>query len=402
MHKQFLRIYALIILTAVGLLIGANALFEALTQDDNGYQLSVERVIDQRLSNMESALVREIEPSLIDFPLPLRQRLQQGEVVPVALDEEHVMFYQLRDNKLIALGPVVDDNRSWQSTNQWFAWGFYAILAFVFLILLYPIGRDILRVQKAAIRFATKPQKLDVEVRRGSSIYPLAHTLEDMSSRIVELIELQRDLSNTVAHEVRTPLSRMEFVLQQIKEGIEESHFQRLQKDIEEIDLLVSDYLEFARSQHQQPVLHIARLDKRVLLQRIDAKFKVFVSTVSIDMDADEKPCHYDQRLMEIAVQNLLSNALRYAHQRIDVQWYTRAGRNCLVVSDDGKGLSGKQSGLKQAFKRDTYDPNDLGFGLGLYITHQIARRHGGELEISEDPKLGGARFVISWPEGDG
>ncbi len=399
MPKQFIRIYALLILTIIGLLIGAGALFEAVMEPRNSYQISISQIFEHVKKSPDAALVQVINPDQIRFPSRLEEKLRLGEVVPVQLNTKQVIYYKLEEGKLHAFGPVADDSNFWQQANRTFAWLFYTCLAIVLLILLYPVGRDILKVQQSALQFSRKPQKLNIPIRPGSSVYPLANTLEYMSGRIVDLLEMQRDLSNTVAHEIRTPLSRMEFIIESIGSNIQAKHRIRLQKDIEEINLLATDYLEFARSQHQEPILNIERLDKEVLIQRLEPKFTIYRSQVIIQIKTDKQYCHYDVNLLEVAAQNLLMNALRFANTRIELNWHSSDGLNYLTVSDDGVGLKGKQSALKKAFKRGRNNPKDLGFGLGLYIVNQIACRHGGELNIDEDPELGGARFQISWPE---
>ncbi len=398
MHRQFVRVYVILILTVIGLLVGAGVLFETIMAGHNSYQLSLPRVFEQYVKAPDAAGVRAINPTSVQFPSQSNERLQNGEVVPVALSDNQITFYKQEQGMLLAFGPVKDDSSQWEQADRTFTLVFYIILAVVLLILLFPIGRDILRVQRSAIRFSHTPQKLTTDVKPGSSVYPLASTLENMSARIVDLLQLQRDLSNTVAHEVRTPLSRMEFVLQQIGPDIAARYRQRLQKDIEEINLLVTDYLEFARNQHQRPALNIKRQSGQTLMGVLRDNFAFYQSEVAIDFEWDDTPCDFDYNLMQVAAQNLIMNALRYARQHIHVSWRVTASSCELCVADDGVGLKGKQAALKKAFHQGDTDSKNMGFGLGLYITNNIARQHQGHLQTGDDDALGGARFTLVWP----
>lgn len=400
MRKQFVRVYAVLILTVVGLLTGAGALFEVLMTNQNSYQLSLPRVFEQHTLSPDAARVREVSPASVQFPPSVSEKLHSGQIVPVVRGSNQIIYYRMQNEKLLAFGPIRDDSVRWEQADQTFSLIFYMTLALVLLILLFPVGRDILRVQRAAIRFSRVPQTLRLDVKPSSSVYPLAQTLENMSARIVELLQLQRDLSNTVAHEIRTPLSRMEFVLQQITPDIAVRYRQRLQKDIEEINLLVTDYLQYARSQHQQPPLNIQAQSGDVLMRMLNDKFAFYQTRIMIHYDWDDTVCRYDLGLMQVAAQNLIMNALRYAHKDIRVTWRVTSHHCELCVADDGAGLKGKHAALKDAFKQGENGTGDMGFGLGLYITHQIAQQHGGELHISNDDELGGARFTLTWPSG--
>ncbi|MDC2888752.1 histidine kinase dimerization/phospho-acceptor domain-containing protein [Psychrosphaera algicola] len=126
---------------------------------------------------------------------------------------------------------------------------FYCTLALVFLMLLRPLFRDVAYLQKCAIEFGIKPSSQPLNTSPKSSVFPLAQALHKMSHQLLDQIRLHKDLSNIIAHEVRTPLARMKFILQSISADIPEKQLARFKRDINALETLAHEYLEFGRSQ---------------------------------------------------------------------------------------------------------------------------------------------------------
>ena len=100
------------------------------------------------------------------------------------------------------------------------------------------------------------------------------------------------------------------------------------------------------------------------------------------------------------ALNNLLSNACRYARSQIDITLTTKNTTCLLTVEDDGPGIPTQdQQRLFQPFaqQENKARDNSCGHGLGLAIVQQIACWHKGEAKIT-DSALGGVKFTLSWP----
>jgi two-component system sensor kinase ParS len=109
-----------------------------------------------------------------------------------------------------------------------------------------------------------------------------------------------------------------------------------------------------------------------------------------------------EPRLMELAVSNLLANALRYARAHVRIGLARDNGWNRLVVEDDGEGIpEAHRSSVFHAFTRlDTSRNRETGgFGLGLAIVARIAALHRGRASADTSANLGGARLALEWPE---
>jgi two-component system sensor kinase ParS len=108
-----------------------------------------------------------------------------------------------------------------------------------------------------------------------------------------------------------------------------------------------------------------------------------------------------EPRLMELALSNLLANALRYAKRSVSVTVMRDKELYRLVVEDDGEGIpESDRTAVFRAFTRlDTSRNRDTGgFGLGLAIVARIAALHRGRVIAEASTSLGGAKLALEWP----
>jgi signal transduction histidine kinase len=108
-----------------------------------------------------------------------------------------------------------------------------------------------------------------------------------------------------------------------------------------------------------------------------------------------------EPRLMELAVSNLLANALRYAKHSVRISVARERDVYRLVVEDDGEGIpeSARDSVFRAFTRLDTSRNRDTGgFGLGLAIVARIASLHRGRVLAESSSALGGAKLALEWP----
>lgn len=104
---------------------------------------------------------------------------------------------------------------------------------------------------------------------------------------------------------------------------------------------------------------------------------------------------------MELAVSNLLANALRYAKQSVQLSVVRDHELFRIVVEDDGEGIpENERASIFRAFTRlDTSRNRETGgFGLGLAIVSRIASLHRGRVLAGASQALGGAKLALEWP----
>jgi two-component system osmolarity sensor histidine kinase EnvZ len=176
--------------------------------------------------------------------------------------------------------------------------------------------------------------------------------------------------------------------------GAEAAAAQGMSADIEEMDEVIGQFLEFARGESEDQ----APAELGVLLAELGEHYAklgkdVRVAPVALPAFA------FARMALRRAISNLIDNALRYAGEPVEVA-ARREGANLVIeVLDRGPGIpEGEAERLKQPFTRlDPARSGRGGAGLGLAIVERVARAHGGSLTLAPRPGGGlAARLIIS------
>jgi two-component system sensor histidine kinase RstB len=203
---------------------------------------------------------------------------------------------------------------------------------------------------------------------------------------------------------MRTPLARVRFAVAVLQGEVDETvhaQLRAINTDVQQIDDLISDMLDYARLDH--PGL---RMDCEVVplapwLRQVAATCPPHDRDVEIVRSGDLEHAWMEPRLMELALNNLLVNALRYAKQRVRIEITRDHDLYRLVVEDDGEGIpEAERAAIFVAFTRlDTSRNRETGgFGLGLAIVARIAALHRGRVIAGSSREFGGARLALEWP----
>ena len=233
----------------------------------------------------------------------------------------------------------------------------------------------------------------------------LGRTLNAMLDRIEGSIAHERSFLDDASHELRTPISilRAELELALGQPGDAEELQQSLRSALEETERLVrltDDLLVLARVDSEHLPLRAQPVELRGAAERVverlgDAGANIDVTGSRVVVQAD--PLWIDQ-----IVTNLLVNASRFARSRVRLEVNApRHGRTEVVVADDGPGFP--PDALPTVFDRFSRagrarQREGGGAGLGLAIVAALVRAHGGSLEATNGPPLGGARVAFSLP----
>lgn len=278
--------------------------------------------------------------------------------------------------------------------------------AIALMIWFWPLTRDLRALERAAARFGSKNWMFDACIRPRSPIYPLAETFRKMAARIDALIASRKDMSNAVSHEIKTPLSRMQFEIElaQRVENVDvlKKSLSNIKSDIAAINNLVTATAEYATLERADMPLNIGTHNFTTLIPAIaesvrrNSRPEIRMRS-AIQSDADKVIC--DMFLLETVLKNLLHNAARYAKHDIRISFNMHDGVNQLFVDDDGPGIPEKDRhmALESFVQLDQASSKKMGFGLGLAIVKRAIEWHSGEVSISRSP-LGGARVSASWP----
>ncbi|MFM2172624.1 MAG: hypothetical protein RLZZ54_551 [Cyanobacteriota bacterium] len=253
---------------------------------------------------------------------------------------------------------------------------------------------------------------LDVRVMPGNAGW-VAVLLQGRNP-LESQIEQQEQWVSDVAHELKTPLTALRLVGDSLAlkaEGRQAVLVERLQRELERLQVLVSDLLDLSRLDNTlvNDEAPQAAVDPLAVLNSVWSTLEPLASERGVQLNLQNQPstdkplAAIDPSRFHQALLNLLDNALRYSpdHSTIDVDVVVRNRWCMVVVRDHGPGLSATdQERMFQRFYRG--DPARArsprsGSGLGLAIVQQIALSQGGMVRGSNHHN-GGAQFELLVP----
>ena len=275
---------------------------------------------------------------------------------------------------------------------------------------LAPVGTLIERTQQlTASRLADRvpiPSEKD-------EIQALALTINGLLDRLQRAFQSQERFIADASHQLRTPLSilRGEIDVFRGRERTREEMMEFLASSSQEIDHLsrmVQDLLVMARVDAGQAVLTFqpVRLDEQLLeivarLEKFADRSEVRLRVQLDSSESAEAPEIYgDSELIQVMLQNLVENAIKYSPRgkTVQISMVMEAKNYLVLVEDEGRGIP--PDALDQIFERFhrvTSSEGPTGAGLGLAITRKIAEAHRGSVTAENRPQ-GGARFCLRMP----
>jgi len=233
---------------------------------------------------------------------------------------------------------------------------------------------------------------------RTLEVIRLEEAFDTLVRRLLEALERERASSAHMAHELRTPLTAVVAELESITPGDERSRaaVSRVRADVARLaDVIDAILLLSTRAD--------APARDRAVINVADVAREVTPGGVRVEAP-DEALVEGDERLVALALRNLLDNARSYAGGARAVR-VSRAGDAVqLAVLDHGPGLDGDaRDRMFDRYWRGTADGD--GRGLGLALVRAVAERHGGEVHASPGPDGQGLDIamtlgrVVGWHE---
>ncbi|AWB56353.1 ATP-binding protein [Colwellia sp. Arc7-D] len=400
MKYQFFRLYVLFVLISAAIIFSFSEIYTFVNNKNTSYQIDIEQIFEQNKDSKKTITMENIARNSIALPNSLSTLLDNGYVIKLA-NEDGLEFYYKKNNaeEISKYGPFYQPEKTDDIESFYVVLVFYSALALLLLCFIWPLFRDMAKLQNSATAFGEKLSFVKIKLRPSSPIYPLANTYNKMANQIVETMQMYQDLSRTMAHEIRTPLSRMKFLSEIISSTVEAEHTERLNKDIIEIQELMKEYLSFERLENHQYLKAKKTINVPDFLDGLAQKYQYIDSSITIQFNTKVVSAYFNDKTMTIALQNLINNALRYAHSQIIVEFSIIGGRCLLSVSDDGAGVGKEAEKLVQPFIRKEPDKaTETGYGLGLYIARKVLIWHQGTIRLANSSTLSGAQITLRWP----
>jgi len=251
----------------------------------------------------------------------------------------------------------------------------------------------------------------------GDEIDRLAENLNVMLDRIEALMHGLKEVSDNIAHDLKTPLTRLRNRTEQaLRSAKNENEYRAaLESTIEESDGLIRTFnalLMIARAESGQARDNMSEFDAAEIANDVGELYEPLAEEkgIVLKVEADTPvPLKGNRELISQALANLVDNAIKYAgpgNEQINgapVQVVVRALREgdriLLTVADGGPGIPETDRGrVVERFVRLEQSRSQPGSGLGLSLASAVARLHGGELTLADNGP--GLKSVIALPRG--
>jgi signal transduction histidine kinase len=261
------------------------------------------------------------------------------------------------------------------------------------------MGRNLLRRVEQVNRTAERVMGGDLSERvpvRGTTdeFDQLAANLNGMLDQIERLMAGMREVSDNIAHDLRTPLSRLRARLELTLIGAPDAAAQSeaVRAAIDEADRLLATF---------NALLNIAEAEsgaRRDRAEPLDLAQTARAAAELYEPVAEEKGCALkldvepgimirgDRHLLSQAVANLLDNALKYGGGEVTLSAHQEDGRAALEVSDSGPGIpEAEREAVFDRFVRLEPSRSTPGNGLGLSLVRAVARLHNGTVRLGDN-----------------
>ncbi len=264
------------------------------------------------------------------------------------------------------------------------------LLIIIAILFLKNQTRPIVNLANAAEKFGKGEFIKEFRPSGAKEIRQAAYEFEKMRKRISVHLNQRSEMLSGISHDLRTPLTRLKLQLTFLKQ---KDLARKMSDDIEEMERMLNEYLEFARYQKKEET-EIVSVDE--IVKDVVKKYKKEKINTSI-----EKNLHISVRSNSIkrCLTNLIDNGLAYG-KKVEISAKKISNYLIIFIDDDGPGIDEKeyQNVIKPFYRIDkSRSQNKSGVGLGLSITNDIIRSHGGSIFLDKST-LNGLRVKISLP----
>ncbi|MDQ3563515.1 MAG: HAMP domain-containing histidine kinase [Pseudomonadota bacterium] len=270
--------------------------------------------------------------------------------------------------------------------------------------------RGVQEITRTATEIADGALDRRVEVRsQGDELDTLARTFNTMVDRIQALVIGMREMTDNLAHDLRSPLARIRASAETgLTSGGSKTEAEALAAAItEECDRLleiINTTLDIAEAESGAAKLKLTDIDLVELVHDALELFQPIAEDKQITITADSPDhcrSHGDRQRLQRVVANLLDNGLKYTPTggRVTIKLVAEGGRVALSIEDTGIGISSNESArIFERFYRCDRSRSKQGNGLGLSLALAFVRAHGGDITVNSTPGQG-STFTVALPQ---
>ncbi len=330
-------------------------------------------------------LSRRLDQSLTNLDKPFSYdltNLERGAIIKIQLD-----------NELLIIN--VDKDRLYSETAFVFLlWMIFASLILLFMSY-FLMSKQLKPLKRLAIIAETFGRGLDAPELKSVGAHEIRQTSQafnQMRTRIKRFLKQRTDMLAGVSHDLRTPLTRMKLQVSLMKDKKAQAE---LEIDIKEMTAMLDSYVSFVKTESPETIenININELIKECIKNLNEDNYTIKLDEKNI-VQTSGRPIQ-----LKRAFQNIIDNSKRYG-DKIEIKIFLDESGCNIDINDNGGGIPKEK--YEDVFKPFyTLDPSRNKLkgesGLGLTITRDIIRSHGGEIKLDES-ELGGLKLSVLLP----
>ena len=256
------------------------------------------------------------------------------------------------------------------------------IMVIISLIFLKNQTRPITALAKAAEKFGKGENVEEFKPSGASEIRQAGYEFEKMRKRIIRHLNQRSEMLSGISHDLRTPLTRMKLQTAFIKD---EDLAKKLTEDIDEMEKMLNEYLQFTSSSYTEKDELFNLSD---LIEEIISKY----NNKNINKDISTR-IYFNGRknLIKRSINNLIDNGIKYA-DKMNVELSKNKSNLFIKIEDNGPGIPEEEfeNVFKPFYKIDKGRADTKSsVGLGLSIASDIIRSHGGNIKLEKSSMNG-------------
>ncbi len=264
------------------------------------------------------------------------------------------------------------------------------ILILIAILFLRNQTRPIVKLSKAAERFGRGERVDDLRPSGASEIRKATIEFDKMMKRINKHLNQRSEMLSGISHDLRTPLTRLKL---QLAMTDKKDTAKKMASDIDEMEKMLNDYLQYAKSQSEEDYveININEIVSDILKNYNSSKYELNENNIITVQGR--------KNLIRRSVSNIIENGFSYGN-KIFVELKKSVGNAVITIEDNGPGIPKKEyeNVFKPFYRIDkSRSLNKSGVGLGLSIAQDIVKSHGGNISLSES-KHNGLAVKISIP----
>ena len=279
------------------------------------------------------------------------------------------------------------------------------------IIITRTITRSVQVLEANTRRIAEGELDLNVNVKGSNEITSLTNSLNKMRNALKEK-ELSRSrFIMGISHDLKTPLALIKGYAEAIEDGVTEDPGSRsgateiIIEKADQLEGMINDLINFVRMEtgewreqlHEINITVFLKNCMKTLSMDVDLLHHEFIFDISLP---DNLPVSMDEKLVQRAIENLVSNAVRYSPSGSLIRFTAALNNNTveLTLSDNGPGIDKEAlPHVFEMFYRGSSSRREQGMGLGLAVVKWVVEYHGWSVSASSE-KDKGASFVITIP----